>query len=162
MDDNNVDTLSQISFEFILVPPSCWRLKHVLGLTWIVPALAPSGLRNSWTMGQEQGTSGHDKQILFQEHPTPQGDAKRKPPPRALKKNLPTNNLAAAVAREMMRDACGAASCSAEPLPPPQGGILLVSSWGRGARPGKQEPEDHIPPLSLVVLRVEGMDQTIG
>lgn len=48
-------TLIQMAFEFILVPLSCWHLKHVLGLTWRVPALSPSGLRHPWTPGQEQG-----------------------------------------------------------------------------------------------------------
>lgn len=100
---------------------------------------------------RELGPSGGDGQILAQEHPSLQGDARRKPPLRSLKKTPPTNNLAAAVAREMRRDAGGAASRLAEPLPPPQGAILLVSLWGRGARPGNRSLTitfPHCPPLS--------------
>lgn len=38
-----------------------------------------------------------------------------------------------------------AASRLAEPLPPPQGGFLLVSPWGRGARPGNRSQKITFP-----------------
>lgn len=44
----------------------------------------------------------------------------------------------------------------------PRGGILLVSLWGRGARPGNKNPGITFPPLSPAVLRAEGVDQTMG
>ena len=61
-----------------------------------------------------------------------------------------------------MRDACATNPHLAEPLPPPQGGILLVSLWGRGARPGNKNPGITFPLLSPAVLRAEGVDQTTG
>lgn len=80
--------------------------------------------------------------------PHPAGGCKKKTPTRDAKKNPPTNNLAAAVAREMVRDARGAASCLAEPLPPPPGGHSPGVIVGARGQAGKQKPADHIPPLS--------------
>lgn len=80
-------TLIQMAFEFILVPLSCWHLKHVLGLTWCLPALSPSGLRHPWTPGQEQGQlrkwqadpfprAIHHSRGYKKKPPTPQGTKK--------------------------------------------------------------------------------------
>lgn len=85
--------------------------------------------------GQALGPSEGKKQIVSQEHLTLQADTGRNPPPRMLKKNPPTNNLAAAVAREM-RDACGTASRLVEPLPPPWGAFSWCHRGGEG--PGQE------------------------
>lgn len=145
------------------MPPSCWHHKRALGLTPHVPALAPTGLRTPHRPGWEQGPSGSDKQVLFQEHPTIHGDAKRNPSTPPAAKKIPSNQQFASCGCQ--GDDGGCVWCylplGRAPAPAPRGRSPGVIVGARG-QARKQEPEDHIPLLLPVVLRAKGVGQTMG
>lgn len=139
-------------------------LQYHLSLFWclrpagiLIMCLAWLGLFSHWlpvawgTPGPQARSQGPQKVISRSfAKSTPPRQCKKKTRTQGAKKNPPTDNLAAAVAREMMRDPCGAggaASRLAEPLPPPRGaggaspGVIV----GTRGQARKQEPEDHFP-----------------
>lgn len=142
-----MNALSRVSFEFILVSPSCWHLEQVLHPTWRIPALASRVARGvqshqarSW--GLQEAISPSSPNSTHRSR-----GCKEKTPTRDAKKN-PSNQQFGSCGCQ--GDGEGCVWCclllGRDPASTPRGAFSWCHRGGEGPGRGNRSPQITSPP----------------